>query len=70
MLALAAYRATRCPGCGGDLSETTAAENEDKFWHEPPLQCYRCVGFARASQVYADQQHPHTFLHRVKLKRG
>lgn len=70
MLALAAYRRRLCPGCGGDLEETTAPENEDRFIHEPPLQCARCVGFARASEAYQDQPRPHTFLHLVKLKRG
>jgi hypothetical protein len=70
MLALAVYRKRRCPGCGGDLEETTAAENEDHYRPELPLQCHRCVGLARAAEPYADQRNPHTFLHMVKLIRG
>jgi uncharacterized protein with PIN domain len=70
MLALAAYRKTRCPNCGGDLGETTAAENEDRYLHEPPLQCFRCVGLARSAEAWKDRDHAHTYLHLVKLKRG
>lgn len=70
MLALAAYRKRICPGCGGDLAETTAAVNEDRYKPELPLQCHRCLGFARAAETYQEEKHPHTYLHRVKLKRG
>lgn len=70
MLALHAYRRTRCPGCGGNLEETTAAENEDRYKHEPSLQCHRCEEFARTADEYRDHPHPHTFLHLVSLKRG
>lgn len=70
MLALGQWRKRICPGCGGDLAETTAPENEDRYVPELPLQCARCVGFARAAEPYQDQQHPHTFLHQVRLKRG
>jgi hypothetical protein len=65
MLALSMRRETRCPSCGGDLTQTTAAENEDRYRHELPLQCHRCVAFARAHEAYADQPRPHTFLHLV-----
>jgi hypothetical protein len=65
MLALGLHRAGRCPGCGGDLAVTTDPENEDRFRHELPLQCQRCVAFARAGEAYEDQPRPNTFIHRV-----
>lgn len=65
MLALAMYRATRCPHCGGDLAVTTAPENEERFRAEPPLQCFRCLAFARDHADYSDERHPQTYLHLV-----
>lgn len=65
MLALAMYEEDRCPGCGGSLSVTTAPENEDAFRHQPPLQCFRCVGFARGHEAYKDEPHPQTLIHLV-----
>lgn len=70
MLALKAYRDSRCPSCGGNLAETTKAENEDRYVHDLPLVCHRCVAFARAHETYADQPRPHTLIHRVKPPRG
>lgn len=72
MLALAAYRKMLCPSCGGNLAETTAAENEDRYQAELPLQCHRCVGFARAAKRYEDEPMNQTLLHLVRLrpKRG
>jgi hypothetical protein len=68
MLALAAYRQRRCPGCAGDLEETTAPANEDRYKYDLPLQCFRCVAFARATKAYQDEPHPQTLLHLVKLR--
>lgn len=65
MLALKAYRDTRCPHCGGNLTETTAAENEDRYEHELPLTCHRCVAFARAHEAYEGERRPHTLIHLV-----
>jgi hypothetical protein len=65
MLALRAYRASRCPGCNGDLAVTTAAENEDKFRAEMPVQCYRCVAFGRSQEAYREEPHPLSLLHLV-----
>lgn len=66
MLALHMYRDSRCPGCGGDLVETTASENEDRYRHQPPLECYRCVAFVRAHDAHADQPHPQALIHLVR----
>lgn len=40
MLALDAWRATRCEGCGGDLNETLTHEEWEAV---PPLRCHRCT---------------------------
>jgi hypothetical protein len=68
ILALAAYRRRICGGCGGDLEETTAPENEDRYKAELPLQCHRCKEFARVQERYRDEPHSHTFLHVVRLR--
>jgi len=65
MLALAQYRATRCPQCSGDLAVTTAPENEEKFKAEPPMQCFRCLAFSRSHEEYREEKHPLSLLHLV-----
>lgn len=65
MLALREYRRSRCPNCGGNINVTAAPENEDKFRHLPPVQCFRCVGIAQSHEAYRDQPHPQTLLHLV-----
>lgn len=42
-LALAEYEALLCPGCGGDLEETTKKENEEGYEPLPALICWKCV---------------------------
>lgn len=68
MLALRMYRASLCPGCTGDLEVTTAAENENKYRPELPLQCFRCVAFSQSHKAYDDQPHPQSFLHLVPTR--
>lgn len=68
MLALKAYRDGRCPGCGGDLNVTTASEHEERYRHQPPLVCFRCVAFSQAHQAYGDQQHQGALIHLVPQK--
>jgi hypothetical protein len=59
MLALAEVRAMSCPGCGGDLAETTSHETWDPL---PPLQCFRCDAIAAQQDRYAqDYKHMHVF---------
>jgi hypothetical protein len=69
MLALYAHRANRCRGCGGDLRVTTAPENEEAFKRELPAQCHRCVALDLSHEAYRDQPHPHSYLHRISMKR-
>lgn len=69
MMALADYRALRCPHCGGNLEESTDPANEDRYRHLDPIQCYRCLENARAEREYAEHPFPLTLLHRVELRR-
>lgn len=63
MLALAEYRASRCPGCGGNLAETTASGSEGKYGPDLPLQCFQCEALGRSHDAYVDQPQPRSFLH-------
>lgn len=65
MLALRLYRQGCCPSCGGNLTLTTAAENEDRFKPQAPLQCHRCVGFSRSHKAHEGDPHPLSLLHLV-----
>jgi len=68
MLALRLYRANLCPGCGGNLNVTTAPENEERYRHELPLQCFRCVGFAQSHKAAEDQPYPLSLIHLVQQR--
>ncbi len=65
MLALQAGEDNRCPGCGGDLNVTTAAEHDDRYRHQPPLQCFRCVAFAQSHKAHEGQPYPLSLIHLV-----
>lgn len=65
MIALALWRENRCPFCGGDLALTTDPVNEDVYRHELPIQCYRCVAFARAHEEYDTELYPQSLIHLV-----
>jgi hypothetical protein len=75
MLALAAWRDSRCSGCGGDLVETTAEENDGTpgngaYLPLLPIRCHRCTALAQSEETYrkADTPHPHALIHRVELR--
>lgn len=53
MLALAEYRQMHCPGCGGDLLETTTHEAWDAL---PPLRCHKCTAIAIAQEHHDGKQ--------------
>src|SRR5919202_1322295 len=53
-LALIAYEADACPGCGQQLSETTKAEHEDRYVPGPAVRCHHCTAAARGAEVYVD----------------
>jgi hypothetical protein len=68
MIALNIWRANRCPGCGGDLSVTTKPENEERFQPELPLECFRCVAYARSHEAYEKYPRPQAFVHQVPAR--
>jgi hypothetical protein len=66
MLALAEYRVGLCPGCRGDLAETTT---HAKWNPLPPLQCHKCEALAVQQDQYGkDYKHLGSF--RWAAKRG
>lgn len=44
------YEAGKCPGCGGQVSETTAAANEFRYHVLPPKRCHLCTALEIAQQ--------------------
>jgi len=67
MLALAVWRANRCPNCGRDIRECT---DESADWHvPPPTRCHVTTALAIAQQqYYRDSPHPHALLWRVERR--
>lgn len=64
-LGLTLREANRCPGCGGDLHETT---DPDYRWvPDTPITCLRCVGLSAASKA-TEKTDPHhrQILHTVR----
>jgi hypothetical protein len=68
MLALQSYEDSRCPGCGGDINVTTASENEGRYRHQLPLQCFRCVAFAQSHKAQEEQPYPLSLIHLVQQR--
>ncbi len=67
MLALAAWRASRCPGCGGDLAETTNPDNQNRYLTEA-LRCHRCTALHMSAAEWADERASMAVLHQVHLQ--
>lgn len=65
MLALQLYEECLCPGCSGNLNETTKTENDDAYRHQPPLECFRCQGFSRSHKAFEDHPYPLSLIHLV-----
>lgn len=51
-LALTDYDANRCPGCGGQLDETTDPKIADRVHH---TKCHRCVAIAKVRDAYHEE---------------
>jgi hypothetical protein len=76
MVALAIWRDNQCSGCGGDLTETTAEENDGSPGHSAyvplyPIRCHRCTALAASEKQYSsnpDVPHPHALMHQVELR--
>lgn len=69
MLALAAWRSRRCPGCGGDLAETTDPDNEEQYLAEA-IRCHRCTSQAIAAMPFQvpEVTAPHAILYTTRLR--
>lgn len=76
MLALNLWRESRCTGCGGDLAETTADENDGSpgngaYLPLHPIRCHRCTALSAVEKAYSQNPltpHPHALMHRVELR--
>jgi hypothetical protein len=73
MIALAAWRDSRCGQCGGDLAETTSPDNDGspgngRYEPELPIRCHRCTALSVSEQRYRDAkaEHPHALMHQVR----
>lgn len=69
MLALAAWRMSRCPGCGGNLAETTDPANEEQYRTETS-RCHRCTAQAiTAAQFQVPEvTAPQAILYTTRLR--
>src|SRR4030095_13235889 len=65
---LLAYEQSLCPGCGGDIAETTAADAEDGYEAVDPLLCHRCVAKEQYAKKWQDHPHPDALLISVQRK--
>jgi hypothetical protein len=69
MTALAAYRATRCPNCGGDRRECTAHESDGRTFVVPdPVRCRALTALAIKQAQYQDASQPEALLWRVERR--
>lgn len=69
MIELAVWRETRCPGCGGDLAETTDPANDDRYQAEA-IRCHKCTAIAQSAGRYTGKNvtAPNAILHRAQLR--
>lgn len=68
MVALSLHRDTLCPQCSGNLADTTAPENSNRYKHELPTKCFRCEAFSISHDTYAEHPHSMAYLHEVPHK--
>lgn len=68
MLALAEYRATRCPDCGRDVRECTDPASEGKYRVPPPDRCHATTALVIAQKVNAESPQPEALLWRVERR--
>lgn len=57
MLALHLLEADTCDGCGGQLSETTSPEMEDRYVPDPPVRCHKCTALHIGADQHKDSRH-------------
>lgn len=59
VLALLLWESTQCKGCGGDLTETTKPENENRYVAQLPVRCHRCDEVEAANEIIFDEKNGH-----------
>lgn len=64
--ALHDYEADACPGCGGQLSVTTAPEAEERFVPGPSYRCHRCTAMTQAAELRRDALQRTALLHTAR----
>lgn len=72
MLALHDLESEQCGGCGGDLTETTAADAEYGYAVPPPARCHRChaLGLATSPEAVKPYPEPHSALLFTAVRKG
>lgn len=68
ILALAAYRSTRCPNCGRDIDECTAAGAEGQFTAEH-RRCHATTSLLIAQEAYRENPQPSALMWATRRKR-
>lgn len=68
MLALAEYRATRCPSCGQDIRECTAPDGDGKYTAGLPTRCHATTALSIAQKAYAETPQREALLWRVERR--
>lgn len=68
-LALAYWRDTRCPLCGGDLGDCTAPEDDLLITTPPPRRCKATDALIDHRQQYKDSPKPGALLWRTEVER-
>lgn len=66
MLALAEWRAGRCPRCSEPLHESTSIENDDAYT-TTAVRCHACTAVARAHKDDDKREYPGAVMHIPKL---
>lgn len=61
-LALLDYEADRCPGCGGQMRETTAPDSAGRWDAGLPHRCHACTALSVAQAPYQQVQHAQALL--------
>lgn len=70
MLALAAWRASRCPHCGNDVDVCSAPEESVRVSIPAPRRCHVSTELQMvASSVYKDVPFPRALLFRPSVER-
>lgn len=67
---LARWEASLCPGCGGDLAETTDPSAEYAWRRTGPQRCYRCqmLEMYQEAEAKAQTAQPQSLLYQLERK--